>query len=159
MHHEIERKFLVVGDAWRAFSKRPRHIRQGYLSRGPNMIVRVRTFGAHAYLTLKSTDPGMVRTEFEYEIPVDHADRLLGLACIGPLIEKVRHKIEWQGLDWEVDEFSGSLQGLIIAEIELHFADQEFDKPPWLGEEVTDDPAYRNDQLSLLEAAPTRTAG
>jgi adenylate cyclase len=156
MTQEIERKFLVVGDEWRRDSRRPRPIRQGYVVRGPDVVVRVRVFGAHAYLTIKSTDPGLVRTEFEYEIPVDHAESLLARACCGPLIEKTRHKIEWSGIDWVIDEFHGALTGLILAEVELHCADQEIDVPPWAGQEVTDDPEYRNEQLSLQPRQPGR---
>ena len=158
MAQEIERKFLVAGDEWRRQSKRPRRIRQGYIVRGPEVVVRVRVFGAHAYLTIKSTDPGLVRTEFEYEIPVAHAELLLAHACSGPLIEKTRHKLEWGGLDWVIDEFDGSLSGLVVAEIELHFVDQEIDIPPWAGREVTDDPEYRNERLSLQPEVPRRRA-
>jgi adenylate cyclase len=158
MPQEIERKFLVESDEWRRHSKRPRPIRQGYIVRGPEVVVRVRIFGAHAYLTIKSTDPGRVRTEFEYEIPLEHAEALLAHACTGPVIEKTRHKLEWAGLDWVIDEFGGALSGLVLAEVELHFADQEIDIPPWAGKEVTDDPDYRNERLSLHQLRPGRNA-
>ena len=157
MPQEIERKFIVDGDEWRRHSKRPRAIRQGYIVTGPEVVVRVRVFGAHAYLTIKSTTPGRVRSEFEYEIPAPHAAELLDHMCVGQVIEKMRHSIEWAGIDWVVDEFGGALSGLVLAEVELHFADQEIALPPWAGKEVTDDPNYRNERL-LPPTAPQRRA-
>lgn len=156
MAQEIERKFLVSDDAWRDASRGSRRIRQGYICRGPEAVVRVRTIGARAFLTIKSTDPGLIRTEFEYEIPPEHAEQLLARTCSALLIEKTRHEIEWDGLDWVVDEFEGALAGLVMAEIELHFADQDIKVPSWAGQEVTDIPEYRNDRLSLRTPRPNR---
>lgn len=155
---EIERKFLVTGDTWRAASKSPQPVRQGYLCRGPGAVVRVRTLGARAFLTIKSPTPGLVRTEFEYEIPHDEAEFLLAHACGDAFIEKTRHRIEWDGLDWVIDEFHGALTGLAMAEIELYATDQDIAIPPWAGEEVTDDPTYRNESLSQLPSCPERPA-
>lgn len=158
MAQEIERKFLVVGDDWRDARRSPQQVRQGYLTREANAVVRVRTIGALSFLTIKSTDPGIARTEFEYEIPLGEAEHLLKHACVGALIEKTRHKIEWDGPDWVIDEFEGADAGLVMAEIEPHATDQQIDLPPWAAEEVIDDPNYRNEHLSVLAANPKRRA-
>lgn len=146
MPQEIERKFLLRGDDWR--SAPAVHIRQGYLSREAARTVRVRTSGDGAWLTIKGKSQGAVRAEFEYAIPLADANTLLEL-CERPLIEKNRHIIDYAGFTWEVDEFFGANQGLIVAEIELESEDQKFELPPWIGDEVTDDPRYYNSQLSL----------
>jgi CYTH domain-containing protein len=149
MAQEIERKFLVVDESWRAMSRGPRRIRQGYITRGPTAVVRIRTFGERGFLTIKNAAAGLIRSEFEHEIPFAEAEELLRWACGGHLIEKTRHKIAWEGLDWVIDEFAGALSGLVLAEIELHYADQSVPLPPWVGREVTDDPTYGNSSLSL----------
>ena len=154
MGTEIERKFLVIGDAWRAHSHTPQHLRQGYIGRGPDSIVRVRTMGARAFLTIKSAGAALVRAEYEYEIPAKDAEELLANACAGQWIEKTRHRIECDGLDWVIDEFEGPLKGLLLAEIELYYADQDIDLPVWVGREVTGVPGYSNEQLSLAERPP-----
>jgi adenylate cyclase len=154
MGTEIERKFLVVGDAWRTHARAPQRLRQGYIGRGPDSIVRVRTMGARAFLTIKSAGAALVRAEYEYEIPTKDAEELLANACAGQLIEKTRHLIEWDGLDWVIDEFEGPLKGLLLAEIELYYADQDIDLPAWAGREVTGVPGYSNEQLSLADQPP-----
>ena len=141
---EIERKFLVRGQAWRAAAGVA--CCQGYLSRERSCTVRVRLAGDQAFLTVKGPGKGIVRPEFEYAIPVDDARQLLEL-CAKPLIEKTRRVIPYHGFRWEVDEFFGANQGLVVAEIELESPDQPFDRPDWVGEEVTDDPRYRNVNL------------
>lgn len=152
MGQEIERKFLVSGDMWR--SGRCMIIRQGYLSVEKTCTVRVRTKAdvatavTHAYFTIKGKTEGAVRAEYEYEIPVADANELLEQLCRQPLIEKQRYTVQYEGMTWEVDEFFGENRGLIVAEIELERADQEFARPPWLGEEVTDDHRYFNAALS-----------
>ncbi len=151
---EIERKFLVTGENWRKASKSPQLVQQGYLARGPSAVVRVRRLGRRAFLTIKSLTPGHVRAEFEHEIPCEEADYLLSHFCGESLVEKTRHSIDWDSLDWVVDEFRGALAGLIMAEIELYTTDQDIELPPWVGPEVTDDPHYRNEALSLLRAPP-----
>jgi len=143
---EIERKFLVIGDAWRI--GKGQYLCQGYLSRDKNRTVRVRIADDHAYLTTKGISTGATRPEFEYEIPLTDARQLLDL-CDKPLIEKVRREIEHEGFTWEVDEFHGENQGLILAEIELESEDQEFPHPDWLGQEVTDDTRYYNANLAV----------
>ena len=146
MAQEIERKFLVTGDAWRELAEGTMY-RQGYLSTVEDRTVRVRTVGAKGYLTVKGITVGATRTEFEYEIPVADADTMLDELCIRPLIEKTRHKIPFNGLVWEVDEFAGDNDGLIVAEVELSHEDQELRLPNWIGEEVTGDPRYYNANL------------
>lgn len=143
---EIERKFLVIGDAWREGAVSSRIV-QGFLSRDPDRIVRVRIRDDDAYLTVKGRSTGIARVEVETAIPVDEARQLLPL-CLPPLIEKTRHEVQWQGHLWEVDEFSGENAGLIVAEVELSREDESFDLPPWAGLEVTLDFRYSNSALS-----------
>jgi CYTH domain-containing protein len=120
--------------------------RQGYLSTVKERTVRVRTVDDRGYLTIKGVTVGATRKEFEYDIPADDAVLLLEL-CEQPLVEKVRYKIPFGGLTWEVDEFEGVNQGLVVAECELSSEDQRIESPPWIGEEVTGDPRYFNSNL------------
>jgi adenylate cyclase len=144
---EIERKFLVVGDEWRSLGGGTVY-RQGYIVSGRGRTVRVRVAGDRAYLTIKGPAAGFARSEFEYSIPLADATELLDTLCDRPLIEKTRHKIDWAGLVWEVDEFAGENQGLIIAEVELTDPHQSITQPDWIGEEVTGDPRYYNSNLT-----------
>jgi CYTH domain-containing protein len=145
MAEEIERKFLLKNDTWKAAASGTR-FRQGYLSTVKERTVRVRLEGDRGFLTVKGISTGAVRKEYEYEIPVQEAGELLGL-CEQPLIEKTRCRIEHKGLTWEVDEFEGKNRGLVLAEIELDSEDQEIELPCWIGREVTDDPRYFNANL------------
>ncbi len=145
MKWEIERKFLVVGDGWRAGT--PHRIVQGYLARTDQVSVRVRRSDHQAWLSVKAARQGMARPEFEYAIPPDDADALLAL-CGTRRIEKRRHVSTYDGMTWEVDEFEGTNSGLVVAEIELEHPTQTFSPPPWLGTEVTEDPRYYNAQLA-----------
>jgi adenylate cyclase len=140
---EIERKFLVVGDAWRSLATGTLY-RQGYVVLGAGKTVRVRVAGSTGYLTIKGPSVNLARTEFEYEIPLDDAMTLLDTLCEQPLVEKTRYKIPYGGMVWEVDEFAGENQGLIVAEVELATADQAIALPPWVGADVSDDPRYFN---------------
>ena len=142
---EIERKFLVTGDAWR--SAPAVFYSQGYLNRDKSRTVRVRIAGEEAFLTIKGQSVGASRAEFEYPIPLWDARELLGL-CEQPLVEKYRRKILFEGLVWEVDEFLGENQGLVVAEVELPSEMAYFTKPEWVGQEVTEDPRYFNSNLS-----------
>ncbi len=142
---EIERKFLVKGQGWKAAS-RGIAIRQGFLAVGPKRTVRVRIAAGKAFLTIKGAVEGITRQEFEYPIPVGQAERILEL-CIRPLIEKKRYRIEHLGMTWEVDEFFGENAGLVVAEIELGSESQDFARPRWLGEEVSHDHRYLNANL------------
>lgn len=143
---EIERKFLVMGEAWR--DAPAVYYSQGYLNREKDRTVRVRIAGDEAFLTVKGVSTGAARAEFEYSIPLWDARDLLAL-CEQPLIEKYRRKILYEGFIWEVDEFLGENQGLVIAEIELPAEDTPFTKPDWVGEEVTHDSRYFNSALAV----------
>ena len=146
MPTEIERKFLVAGEIPGGDDS---HIVQAYLSLDLNRIVRVRIEDDFATLTIKGKAAGISRPEFEYSIPQPDAVELLKLA-VGQAIEKTRRRIKIGESTWEVDSFAGANQGLIVAEIELPTESAEFEKPSWLGEEVTDDPRYTNSSLVNL---------
>ena len=143
---EIERKFLVINDSWRAHST-PLRISQGYLSLDPDRIVRVRRIGPDAFLTLKGRTSGISRAEFEYPIPTADAEALLAL-CLPTIIDKTRHVLETDGFTWEIDEFHGDNAGLIVAEIELPSESTPFPHPSWLGQEVSSDRRYASSHLS-----------
>ena len=148
MGTEIERKFLVTGEAWRAEARSARHLRQGYLAIDGETNVRVRGDGSRAWITIKGPPKGPGRPEFEYEIPAEEAEDLLGL-CRGRIIDKTRHLLPVGGHTWEIDEFAGANAGLVVAEIELREAAEEFGQPSWLGAEVTSDPRYLNASLAV----------
>ncbi|MES2016200.1 MAG: CYTH domain-containing protein [Pseudomonadota bacterium] len=143
---EIERKFLLAGDAWRQLGV-PVLLRQGYLSSNPERTVRVRIEGEQATITIKGKSVGATRGEWEYPIPLADASELLARLCEQPLIEKYRRRIAFAGKVWEVDEFLGANQGLMFAEVELDSEEQQFDKPDWIGAEVTHDARYFNSNL------------
>ncbi|MDQ7826728.1 MAG: CYTH domain-containing protein [Candidatus Eremiobacteraeota bacterium] len=147
MGKEIERKFLVNGDDWRSLAEGVPY-RQGYLSTVRERTVRVRTVGDEGFLTIKGLTTGVSRPEYEYPIPGAEANELLTNLCEKPLIEKNRYKIARGGVTWEIDEFSGENEGLIIAEVELHDEHQSLEIPPWIGEEVSGDPRYFNSNLT-----------
>jgi CYTH domain-containing protein len=142
---EIERKFLTKGDEWRQVPGE--QMAQGYLNSDKLRTVRVRIAGDKAFLTIKGPSTGATRAEFEYPIPIIDAQQLLAL-CQGPIIQKIRHRVTYEGFTWEVDEFFGDNAGLVVAEIELASEDQQFLKPDWVGEEVSDDPKYFNSNLA-----------
>ena len=143
---EIERKFLPAGDGWRALGE-PVLLRQGYLSSNPERTVRVRVEGGQGTMTIKGKSVGATRGEWEYPIPLADANELLNRLCEQPIIEKYRRRIPFAGNVWEVDEFLGANQGLVVAEVELDAEEQQFDKPAWIGAEVTDDARYFNSSL------------
>lgn len=146
MAKEIERKFLVVGSAWRTLAQGTRY-RQGYLNSDKARTVRIRTVGDQAFLTIKGPTIGVTRTEFEYPIPYDDCVTMLNDLAEQPVIDKIRYKIPVDGLIWEVDEFFGANEGLIVAEVELTSEDQAFEKPDWVGEEISGDVRYYNSSL------------
>ena len=146
MVKEIERKFLVKGDAWRAIAKGTIY-RQGYLNSAKERTVRIRLADAKAFITIKGPTVGATRSEYEYEIPFDEGNAMLETLAEKPLIEKTRYRIPVGNLTWEIDEFLGENAGLIVAEVELKSEDQTFDKPLWVGDEVTNDPRYFNANL------------
>lgn len=148
MGTETERKFLVSGESWRPGVLDSRMLCQGYVAIDGENTVRVRKDGRRAWVTIKGPQSGLARPEFEYEIPPDDADGLLGL-CRGRLVEKLRHRVPVADHVWEIDEFRGANSGLVVAEIELRAGDEQFDRPDWLGEEVSGDPRYLNANLSV----------
>ena len=146
---EIERKFLVKGDAWRGLAE-PLRIRQGYVPTKDGTTVRVRVVGGEAFITLKDRAVGLVRHEFEYPIPVEDATTILDTMC-GNFVEKNRYRIPVKeaGLFWEVDEFFGANAPLVTAEIELPDENTVVELPDWIGLEVTNDHRYKNNNLAV----------
>ena len=152
MAQEIERKFLVRDARWRDGAE-GRRMRQGYLSLDPERTVRVRVSGDRAWLNVKGRTEGVRRLEFEYPIPADDAMALLAL-CGSAVVDKTRYLVRHEGHTWEVDEFHGDNEGLLMAEIELSHEDEPFVRPPWVGAEVSGDARYYN---SSLAQRPFRT--
>ena len=147
MAQEIERKFLVADPSF----LKPltgSQIKQGYIAGKERSAARIRIRDSGAFLTLKSETRGITRSEFEYEIPLADAEEMLETLCAPPHIEKTRYVVEWKGHTWEIDVFHGGNEGLIVAEIELATVDQAFEKPPWLGREVSQDARYFNSNLA-----------
>ena len=144
---EIERKFLVDPSKWTPTEKGIVLV-QSYLSLDPHPTVRIRIAGEKAYITIKGRSESISRPEFEYEIPVQDARELQNIAISNP-VEKIRYEMMHEGFLWEVDVFSGKNEGLIMAEIELESEDQEFSRPDWILEEVSDDGRYYNSYLSV----------
>lgn len=150
MPSEIERKFLLQDESWRAQARCSMRIRQGYIIGSAKASVRVRVSGDSAWLTVKSATEGVSRAEFNYEIPASDAEQLIDTLCARPLIEKTRHFVDHGGRCWEIDVFEGDNAGLVVAEVELASEDERFELPPWAGEEVSDDPRYYNASLVNL---------
>lgn len=146
MAREIERKFLVRNEHYRQLAK-PISYRQGYLSTAANRIVRVRVCGEKGFLTLKGTTNGITRTEYEYEIPVMEAEHILSELCDKPFIEKDRYIIKCDDMEWNIDEFHGPNEGLVVAEVHLQSENQQISLPEWVGEEVSHEPKYFNSNL------------
>ena len=144
MATEIERKFLILNQDWQEYTKSELHIVQGYLATNEFSSTRIRIQNDKANINIKSATLGITRTEFEYSIPVDDARLMLDDLCIKPVIEKTRFTVEHMNHTWEIDVFSGDNEGLIVAEIELSSPDEAFEKPSWIGEEVSNDARYYN---------------
>ncbi|MEL4898683.1 CYTH domain-containing protein [Crocosphaera sp. Alani8] len=145
---EIERKFLVINDDWRCLGT-GKVYKQGYIAAADRMTtIRVRIVGHEAYLTIKSKSEGISRNEFEYPIPLEDAQIMVDTLCDRPLIEKIRYKVNYDNLVWEIDEFQGENQGLIMAEVELQNENQIINIPTWVGEEVSHDSRYYNVNLT-----------
>ena len=147
MPREIERKFLLKNDEWRSAVQASRALRQGYLCGNDRASVRVRIDGDQANLNIKSATLGVERLEFEYAIPVEQAEALLS-ELAGQVVEKTRHEVRHHEHLWEIDEFAGDNAGLIVAEVELEDAQERFERPDWLGDEVSGDPRYYNTELA-----------
>ncbi|HYN53645.1 MAG TPA: CYTH domain-containing protein [Methylotenera sp.] len=141
---EIERKYLVIGEGWK--NAPSIQMIQAYLSRDKSRTVRVRVAGDKAFLTIKGENHGATRAEFEYEVPLLDARSMITM-CEGPVINKTRYKVNYEGFTWEVDVFADDNEGLVIAEIELRSEDEVFPVPDWIGAEVTGDPKYYNSSL------------
>lgn len=148
MAYEIEHKYLVINDSYRQMATGKVAIRQGYLNRNPDRTVRVRTMGEKGFLTVKSRNHGAKRLEFEYEIPGRDAEEILKLAEPG-IVEKTRYIVPFGGLLWEVDEFHGSLNGVTVAEVELPDDGHSYEKPPFIGEDITGNPQFYNSNLKI----------
>ena len=146
---EIERKFLVTDDRWRQQIERSIEMRQGYLAQDERRAIRVRIFGNQAHINIKASDDGIHRHEFEYAIPLADARDLFEHVVEGPMVEKIRHEMHVGEHLWEVDEFLGANAPLVVAEVELAHADEAFERPPWLGAEVSEDKRYYNSSLAL----------
>lgn len=143
---EIERTFLVDDDSFRAMASFTFHILQGYLNRDPERTVRIRIRNDSAFLTVKGKTIGCERDEFEYEIPLEEGLQMLKM-CTGRILDKTRYIVPYKGHVWEVDEYHGDLQGLVVTEVELKSAKEVVSLPPFAGKEVTGDPRYYNSQL------------
>ncbi|TAL93234.1 MAG: CYTH domain-containing protein [Rhodanobacter sp.] len=155
MSIEIERKFLLLDESWRHDVERSESLAQGYLvgaqalrNGSARASVRARLAGEQAWLNIKAATPGIARTEFDYPIPVDDASTLLATLCDG-VVEKVRHHVQVDGVLFEIDEFHGDNEGLLVAEVELPAIDAAFPHPPWLGREVSALTRYYN--VNLIE--------
>ncbi|VAW60394.1 hypothetical protein MNBD_GAMMA11-2104 [hydrothermal vent metagenome] len=144
---EIERKFLLTNNDWHKQVVRSHRIRQGYLGKIDKASVRIRVQGDKANINVKSAELGMRRMEYEYAIPQQEAEEMLEQLCEHPQIDKTRYIVRVGPHTWEIDEFYGENEGLLVAEIELSREDEEFEKLPWLGKEVTDDARYYNVNL------------
>ncbi len=150
MRFEIERKFLVAHDGWRATAMHRMELRDGLIGQYARGKVRVRLDGSRAWITVKGARQGLGRPEFEYEIPVSDAEHMLTGLCIGGTLEKTRSVVPFAGLIWTVDEFRGPLSGIVLAEVELEDEGQDFARPDWVGREVTGDLRFRQSTLLQL---------
>ena len=155
MASEIERKFLDTNDAWRKLVKNKKTLHQGFLTRGADAaVVRVRIEDdKRGWLTVKSAGSGLARDEYEYDIPIKDARMLLKL-CGKHVIAKTRHLLPVDELTWEIDEFEGRHEGLIIAEVELPSSDHKLRLPPWVGREVTGKRKFSNVALARPSSSP-----
>ncbi len=150
MATEIERKFLVTNDGWREAVYKSVRYRQGYLASDKGCSVRVRISDKEAHLNIKSATLGISRLEYDYPIPVEDADEILDRLCTSPVVEKTRHYVRQGTHVWEIDVFEGENTGLIVAEIELGSEDETFERPAWLGEDVSHDKRYYNVALAKM---------
>ena len=146
MAKEIERTFLVDDDSFREMASFTFHILQGYLNRDPYRTVRIRIRNDSAFLTIKGKTIGCERDEYEYEIPLEDGLEMLKM-CEGKILDKTRYIVPFEGFNWEVDEYHGEHEGLIVTEVELPTANTPVTLPPFVGKDVTGDPKYYNSQL------------
>jgi CYTH domain-containing protein len=147
MNQEIERKFLVNKSLWKKVNKpEGLYLKQTYLSTNPDKTIRVRVLGEKGFITLKGRAKGLIRPEFEYEVPLQDAQQMIDLFG-ETVIEKTRYEINFENHLWEIDVFDGDNKGLIVAEIELTSETERFEKPDWLSKEVSEDTKYFNSNL------------
>ncbi|MEW8507061.1 MAG: CYTH domain-containing protein [Candidatus Thiodiazotropha sp.] len=144
---EIERKYLVINNKWRDSIIKESVMKQGYLASQPNATVRVRISDSEARLTIKGSNKGISRSEFEYPIPLQDGQEILDNHISGALIEKVRYRVRCGDHTWDLDVFDGANRGLVIAEVELSSENEEFLLPEWAGDEVSADSRYYNANL------------
>jgi CYTH domain-containing protein len=154
---EIERKFLVIGEAWRDQAVRSERLVDGLLATSEGRKVRVRLTDTRATLAIKTAKRGRSRLEFEYDIPRADAEQLIATECGRKVLSKTRHHVPFKGFTWEVDVYDGLLEGVVLAEVEMESADQDPPLPAWVGREVTDDPAFRKRSL-FADRAPMEDA-
>jgi CYTH domain-containing protein len=147
MGSEIERKFLLINEDWRNTVTHSEQFQDGLIARFGGGKLRVRLAPERAWITIKGARNGISRSEFEYEIPIDDAQEMLSTLCDGPIVEKTRYCAPYGGLTWSVDVHSGALEGVIFAEVELSAENQSIDLPPWIGREITHDPAFKKEAL------------
>jgi adenylate cyclase len=152
---EIERRFRVASDAWRANVARSTRITQGYLAITEYSVIRVRVRDEKGYVTIKSRDGELAREEFEYAIPLEDARSLLHL-CGERILEKIRHEVAYAGYCWEIDEYLPPFEDLIIAEVELQSEVEDPPRPPWIGEDITHDGRFSNAALAQRVEASRR---
>jgi len=152
MAREIERKFLLKDDRWKALAFKQTHFAQGYLNDisqgGAKSSVRVRIEGEHANMNIKSLEIGLSRDEYEFSIDLADAKKMLATLMVGPVIEKIRYLVKVGNHTWEVDEFLGDNQGLVVAEVEIASEQEKIDIPDWAGREVTEEVRFYNISLS-----------
>jgi adenylate cyclase len=144
---EIERKFLVASDSWKAQVESESSLKQGYLSAEEALSVRVRIAKGKGQLTIKGGTSGISRSEYEYDIPLDDAQEMIANLVSGSVIDKTRYKVRCGDHLWDLDVFHGDNQGLVMAEVELASESEAFLMPDWAGQEVSDDPRYYNANL------------
>lgn len=156
MGTEIERKFLVTGEDWRASVVREQHLVDGLVAMTDGRKVRVRLCDGQATLTVKAREAPGVNAEFEYPIPLADAEELLARHCDDNVIAKTRFFVPYEGFVWQVDAYDGLMADVVLAEVELPHIDCVVPIPPWIGREVTGNPAYR--KLNLFRARTGRAA-
>ena len=149
---EIERKYLVISDLYKKMAMSDSHIIQAYLARTDHGVVRVRVRDEKAYITVKSRITGPTRSEWEYEIPLSDAQEMIAKISDGKLIDKTRYIVEYDGLTWEIDEFHGALEGLVVAEVELQDEHVKPELPPFVGRDVTGERRFYNSALLEIKA-------
>lgn len=152
MAREIERKFLLANESWKSLAFKQTHFAQGYLNNiseaGVKSSVRVRIEGESANMNIKSLEIGLSRDEYEFTVPLEDAKNMLATLTVGPVIEKIRYLVKVGQHTWEIDEFLGDNQGLVVAEVEMATEDEKVEIPSWVGREVTEQVRFYNISLS-----------